>query len=170
MTPRQRQRLRFVLLLLGAFIGATVLVLYALDENLLYFYSPSQITAGEAPANRAFNVGGMVVGGSVAHDGDATVRFVLTDHQHTVTVRYTGILPDLFREGQGIVATGRLRGQLFIADRVLAKHDENYMPPEVADMLDGETAAARGAKPETAGTEPIGIPMGGGYTPKAERP
>lgn len=151
MTPRQSQRLRFVFLLLGAFAGATVLVLYALDENLLYFYSPTQITSAEAPENRAFNIGGMVVDGSVKHGENAEVRFALTDYQNTVTVRYTGILPDLFREGQGIVATGKLRGQVFVAERVLAKHDENYMPPEVADML-GEKAGTNGVS-----AKPIGI-------------
>ena len=116
---------------------STVLALTAFDENLMYFYSPTQIKAGEAPESRAFRVGGLVVAGSVnREEGSLAVTFTLTDNAETVDVSYSGILPDLFREGQGIVALGSLNnGNVFMADEVLAKHDENYMPPEVADSL-----------------------------------
>jgi cytochrome c-type biogenesis protein CcmE len=136
MTPR-RQRL---LLVAAALVGvgiAVALALRAFQENLLYFYSPSQVSRGEAPADKRFRVGGIVVVGSVLREsGSLTVRFRLTDTQHELPVSYTGILPDLFREGQGIVTYGRLESDgLFAADEVLAKHDENYMPPDVADSL-----------------------------------
>ena len=116
---------------------STVLALTAFDENLMYFYSPSQIKAGEAPESRAFRVGGLVVTGSVnREEGSLAVTFTLTDNAETVDISYSGILPDLFREGQGIVALGSMdNGNVFMADEVLAKHDENYMPPEVADAL-----------------------------------
>ncbi len=146
MSPRQKQRLAFVAVLVAGAAVVAVLVLYSLGQNLLYFYTPSQIARGEAPEQRMVNIGGMVVEGSVVHAEDApTVRFALTDMTETVALVYTGLLPDLFREGQGIVATGRVGSDgVFIADRVLAKHDENYMPPEVAEAL------------EKAG-EPLGI-------------
>ncbi len=128
---------------------AVGLALTALNKNINLFFSPSQILAGEAPENTHFKIGGMVVTGSVKRndtDSDLDVRFSLTDTAETVEVSYTGILPDLFREGQGIVATGSMKQGVFIADQVLAKHDETYMPPEVADALkaanekkDGET-------------------------------
>ena len=116
---------------------AAVLGLTAFEENLLYFYSPTQVAAGEAPDNRKFRVGGLVVAGSVVRATDSLlVKFDLTDNAKTMTVEYSGILPDLFREGQGIVALGEKNSSgTFIADEVLAKHDENYMPPEVADAL-----------------------------------
>ena len=129
---------------------ATVLALTAFDENLLYFYSPTQIHAGEAPQNRSFRVGGLVVDGSVKRAPDSlTIEFDVTDNTESMTIEYTGILPDLFREGQGIVAMGRLDASgLFVADEVLAKHDENYMPPEVADALN--TAHEAGKTGEAA--------------------
>ena len=134
MTPR-RQRLLLVGLVLGGVILSAALALRAFRENLVYFFSPTQVSAGEAPA-RAFRLGGMVVDKSVEREtGSLTVRFLLTDFAHTVPVSYTGILPDLFREGQGIVAIGQMQGDTFVANEVLAKHDENYMPPEVADAL-----------------------------------
>ena len=134
MTPR-RQRMVLVGLVLAGVVASLTLALRAFRENLVYFFSPTQVAQGEAP-ERAFRLGGMVVDESVQRDpGSLTVRFVLTDYAHTVPVSYTGVLPDLFREGQGIVATGRLQGDTFVADEVLAKHDENYMPPEVADAL-----------------------------------
>lgn len=136
MTPRQRQRRNFVVLLFVAFAAAATLALYAFEENLLFFYTPTQAATTPTPQNRLFNLGGMVLEGSVAHDADSpTVTFALTDHQHTVSVRYTGILPDLFAEGQGLVATGKMDGGVFVAERVLAKHDEKYMPPGVAESL-----------------------------------
>ena len=117
---------------------ATFLALRAFQENLLYFYTPSQVYNGEAPKSRPFRIGGLVSEGSVVRNPqNLEVAFVLTDTLHDIRVTYKGILPDLFREGQGIVANGRLGGDgVFVADEVLAKHDENYMPPEVADALD----------------------------------
>lgn len=136
MTPRQ-QRMVFVGVILGGVALATILALTAISKNMMYFYSPSQIKAGAAPPGATIRVGGLVVDGSVARKQDGlTVAFDLTDTVERVSVRYTGILPDLFREGQGIVAIGKLNGDgVVIADEVLAKHDEKYMPPEVADAL-----------------------------------
>jgi len=134
-TPR-RKRLLAVLGILAGVGAATGLALKAFNNNLLYFYDPSQVAAGQAPSGKTFRVGGMVTKGSVARaPGSAEVRFVLTDYAHDVTVSYTGVLPDLFREGQGVVALGRLQGGVFVADEVLAKHDEKYMPPEVGKSL-----------------------------------
>lgn len=136
MTPRQ-QRMAFVGIILGGVAVATILALTAISENIMYFYSPSQIRSGEAPADATIRVGGLVVDGSVARPGEGlTVAFDLTDTVEQVSVRYTGILPDLFREGQGIVAIGKLNSDgVIMAEEVLAKHDENYMPPEVAEAL-----------------------------------
>jgi cytochrome c-type biogenesis protein CcmE len=144
MNKRSKRKLLVAMVLFGVAI-ATALGLTAFKENLLYFYSPSQIKAGEAPSNRSFRVGGLVVNGTVKREeGGLAVRFDLTDNNATVPVTYTGILPDLFREGQGIVAMGTLDSTgLFVADEVLAKHDENYMPPEVADALKAADAAGR---------------------------
>ena len=116
---------------------AVTLALQAFNENLMFFFSPTEVVAGEAPEGRPFRIGGMVVEGSVERDPDTLdVQFALTDNQEQVTVVYRGILPDLFREGQGIVANGRLAGGgVFRAEEVLAKHDENYMPPEVAAAM-----------------------------------
>ncbi len=116
---------------------AVVLALQAFNENLMFFFSPTEVASGEAPEGRPFRIGGMVVEGSVQRDPDTLdVSFALTDNQEEVTVVYRGILPDLFREGQGIVANGRLAGGgVFRAEEVLAKHDENYMPPEVAAAM-----------------------------------
>jgi cytochrome c-type biogenesis protein CcmE len=150
MTPKRKRRLGLIVILLLGVSSATALALYAFQQNLLYFYSPTQIAAGEAPQNRMFRVGGLVVDGSVKREADGlTVRFELTDNAKTIPVVYTGLLPDLFREGQGIVAHGQLTsGGVFRAEEVLAKHDENYMPPEVAESL--KTAG---------GKHPKGIPM-----------
>ncbi len=112
--------------------------LLALKENINLFYSPGQIVAGEAPVDRVIRAGGMVVNGSVLRsDTDLGVRFAISDlRESEVTVQYTGILPDLFREGQGIIARGQLNNEgIFLAEEILAKHDENYMPPEVADVV-----------------------------------
>lgn len=146
MTPRQ-QRMTFVAIILSGVILATVLVLNAIGENMLYFFSPSQIEAGENPDNAKIRVGGLVVNGSVkrAEDESLNVQFDLTDGLAQLTVQYDGILPDLFREGQGIVAHGRIDAAgILVADEVLAKHDENYMPPEVAAALE---EAAKSGKP-----------------------
>jgi cytochrome c-type biogenesis protein CcmE len=116
---------------------ATALVLSAFQSNLVFFFTPSQIAANEAPRDRAFRIGGLVESGSVVRDKDAlTVRFRVTDNAKTIPVAFTGILPDLFREGKGVVAQGRLGADgTFKASEVLAKHDENYMPPEAAEAL-----------------------------------
>ncbi|MFT3665362.1 cytochrome c maturation protein CcmE [Piscinibacter sp.] len=116
-------------------VGAiAALVLNAFQSNLVFFYSPTQIAAKEAPANRTFRIGGLVQEGSVKRDG-VKVSFVVTDTGSTVPVVYEGILPDLFKEGKGVVAQGQLQGGVFVAREVLAKHDENYMPPEAAEAL-----------------------------------
>lgn len=137
MNPKRKQRLIIVALIVLGVGAATALVLTAFSENLLFFYSPSQVLAAEAPVNRNFRLGGLVEEGSLRREGDGlTVRFVVTDLKASTPVVYTGILPDLFREGQGIVALGRLGPDgVFTAEEVLAKHDENYMPPEVAEAL-----------------------------------
>jgi len=124
-----------IVLAAGAAIG---LVLYALSSNINLFFSPTDIADGKAPQEQRIRAGGMVLDGSVKRDSESLkVEFVLTDYAHNVTVNYEGILPDLFREGQGIVATGKLNeSNVFIASEVLAKHDENYMPPEVAEALE----------------------------------
>ncbi|WP_184330199.1 cytochrome c maturation protein CcmE [Povalibacter uvarum] len=135
-TARQRRMLLVGLMVIG--VGtAAAFALNAFQENLLYFYSPSDVSAGKAPADRTFRVGGMVTEGSFQRPaGSMEATFILTDFAHNVKVRYSGVLPDLFREGQGIVARGKLApGGDFVAEEVLAKHDENYMPPDVADTL-----------------------------------
>jgi cytochrome c-type biogenesis protein CcmE len=136
MTPR-RKRLYLVGSILGGVALAVAIALLAFRDNLSYFYNPTQVVAGEAPGGRAFRVGGLVTKGSlVRQPGSLEVRFVVTDLNNDVTVRYSGVLPDLFREGQGIIAHGRLNQDgVFVADEVLAKHDEKYMPPEVAQSL-----------------------------------
>ena len=145
MNKRSKRKMLVVLVLFGVTI-ATVLGLTAFQENLLYFYSPADVKAGKAPQNRSFRVGGLVIAGSVDRSPDSlTVKFDLTDNTATVPVTYTGILPDLFREGQGIVAMGKMDDSgVFVADEVLAKHDEKYMPPEVADALKASEDARRG--------------------------
>ena len=137
-------------MIIGVVFGvalAAVLGLTAFEENLLYFYSPTQVKAGEAPASHYFRVGGLVVAGSVKREPDSLkIAFDVTDNKETMSVEYTGILPDLFREGQGIVAMGNLQPDgRFVAQEVLAKHDENYMPPEVADALKATEDAAKEA-------------------------
>lgn len=108
----------------------------AFQENVMFFFDPSQIVAGKAPADKRFRMGGMVAKGSVQKvPGTLDVHFLVTDYKHTVAVSYSGILPDLFREGQGVVAHGRMNHGTFVADEILAKHDEKYMPPEVARSL-----------------------------------
>ncbi len=141
MTKRNKR----ILFVSGTTIGvavATLLILTAFEKNLLYFYSPTQVAGNEAPIDRAFRVGGLVVDGSVQRDANSLkVTFDLTDTLNNVTVQYDGILPDLFREGQGIVANGKLNASgVFQASEVLAKHDENYMPPEVAEALNSANA------------------------------
>jgi len=145
MTPRQKRMVTVVAILAGVGV-ATTFALKAFNQNLLYYYSPTQIQAGEAPSARTFRVGGLVETGSVKRlPGSLEVKFTLTDYQQTVPVSYTGVLPDLFREGQGIIARGKLDGGQFVAEEVLAKHDENYMPPEVKDSLKPHMDAAAAA-------------------------
>ena len=136
MKPRIRRALWIVSGLAALGIAAT-LVLNAFQSNLVFFFTPSQVAANEVPRDRAFRIGGLVESGSVVRDKDAlTVRFKVTDTARTIPVVYTGILPDLFREGKGVVAQGRLGADgTFRASEVLAKHDENYMPPEAAEAL-----------------------------------
>jgi cytochrome c-type biogenesis protein CcmE len=144
MNKRSRRKVLIFAIVFGVAV-ATVLGLTAFEENLLYFYSPTQVKEGEAPLTHSFRVGGLVVDGSVIREPDSlTVRFDITDNTEVMTVAYTGILPDLFREGQGIVAMGKLQENgSFVAQEVLAKHDENYMPPEVADALKAAEQAAK---------------------------
>jgi cytochrome c-type biogenesis protein CcmE len=147
MTPRQR-RLTLVIGVLAGVAIAGGLTLRALRENVMFFFDPSQVVSGQAPIGERFRLGGMVTKGSVRRTpGSLEVNFVVTDFRHNLPVRYTGVLPDLFREGQGVVAHGRIGGDgTFVADEVLAKHDEKYMPPEVARALkkEAETSAAGG--------------------------
>jgi len=145
MTPRQKRMVTVVAILAGVGV-ATAFALQAFQKNLLYYYSPSQIQAGEAPDARVFRVGGLVENGSLKREpGSLEVRFTLTDYAHEVGVSYTGVLPDLFREGQGVIARGKLGPDgTFVAEEVLAKHDENYMPPEVKDSLKPHAQAAQG--------------------------
>lgn len=136
MRLRKQQRLALVLLALLLIGGATGLVLAALQDKVAFFVSPSDIAARQLDAGKRFRIGGLVVNGSIRHEADGTVRFALTDNAHEVEVVYRGMLPDLFRDGQGVVAQGTLRVDgRFEAAEVLAKHDENYMPKEVADAL-----------------------------------
>ena len=152
MKTRQK-RLALASGLLVAVGAIAALVFNAFQSNLVFFYSPSQVAAKEAPVNRSFRIGGLVESGSVKRDG-LMVNFVVTDTAKTVAVRYQGILPDLFQEGKGVVAQGQLSDGVFMAREVLAKHDENYMPPEAADALKraqkgqsrlGETVAPQAA-------------------------
>ena len=146
MTPR-RKRMYVVLGILIGVSASVSLAVMASRENISFYFDPSQVSTGQVPAAKPFRLGGMVVKGSVERNpGDLQVRFVLTDFAHQVPVQYTGVLPDLFREGQGIIAHGTLNEQgAFVADEVLAKHDEKYMPPEVAASLKNKQAAQASA-------------------------
>lgn len=153
MKPRYKR----ILLILGGLAilaVAATLVLNAFRSNLVFFFSPTQVAAGEAPQGRSFRIGGMVKEGSLQRQADGvTMRFVVTDTEKEMTVAYKGILPDLFREGKGVVAQGRLGGDgVFTASEVLAKHDENYMPPEAAKAVGDahQRAAANKAAAEAA--------------------
>ena len=138
MSPLKKKRLSLVILLLSAASIATFLVIQAFNQNMMFFYSTTEVKNGTAPNDRDCRIGGLVVNGTVKRAQDSLlVSFELTDSQTPVTVEYTGILPDLFREGQGIIAKGQLnQNGIFVAKEVLAKHDENYMPPEVQDSID----------------------------------
>jgi len=146
MKPRQKR----MAIIIGGLVGfgiVVALVLNAFQGNLVFFFSPSQIAANEAPQGRAFRLGGLVEEGSVSREDDGlTVNFYVTDNAERVAVTYTGILPDLFREGQGVVAQGKLGADgHFTASEVLAKHDETYMPPEVAEALEMAKSAQQGS-------------------------
>ena len=133
MKPRHR-RLAIVGGVLAALGTVTALVLTAFQSNLVFFYTPTQVATHEAPSLRTFRLGGLVESGSVKRDG-TEVSFVVTDTARSIPVRFQGILPDLFKEGKGVVAQGQLKDGVFVAREVLAKHDENYMPPEAAEAL-----------------------------------
>ena len=147
MNSTQKKRLGLIaggLIICGA---AAALVFNAFEENLVFFFSPSQVAAHEAPEGRAFRIGGFVQEGSVQRQKDGvTVRFEVTDTSHTVPVTYKGSLPDLFKEGKGVVAQGKLQNGVFVADQVLAKHDENYMPPEAEKAVQDAHKKARAMK------------------------
>jgi cytochrome c-type biogenesis protein CcmE len=136
MTPKKRRRLAFAAAIVLAAAGGAALVVAALQDNVLYFYSPSDVIAKHVPAGVSFRIGGLVEKGSVKRGQGTDVHFVVTDGKQNIPVSYNGALPDLFREGQGVVAIGALNdGGTFTATEVLAKHDERYMPPEVVDAL-----------------------------------
>ena len=135
MMKTRHRRLAIAGVGLAGTAAIVALVLNAFEQNLVFFYSPTQVAANEAPQQRTFRVGGLVEEGSVKRQG-VQVSFVITDTAKTVPVRYEGILPDLFKEGKGVVAQGQMQGGVFVAREVLAKHDENYMPPEAAEALE----------------------------------
>ncbi len=154
MKPRHK-RAAIAVGVLAAVGTAVALVLNAFNSNLVFFYTPSQIAAKEAPQGRTFRVGGMVEAGTVVREG-LTVRFLVTDTAKTVPVKYDGVLPDLFKEGKGVVAQGQLGSDgVFVAREVLAKHDENYMPPEAADAVQkAEKVRAQMAQGSNGGAKP----------------
>jgi cytochrome c-type biogenesis protein CcmE len=156
MTPRRRRAL-LAALVLGCTATAAALVANAFRSNLVFFYSPSDVAAAQAPREHAFRLGGLVEAGSLVRQADGvSVRFMVTDTAQRIPVEYRGILPDLFKEGKGVVAQGRLQHDgLFRADEVLAKHDENYMPPEAADALQrAQKAQAQAQGQPTAARRP----------------
>jgi cytochrome c-type biogenesis protein CcmE len=144
MKPRHK-KLTIIIMSVAALGLSAALVLDAFQSNLVFFFSPSQVAANEAPRGRSFRIGGLVEEGSVKRQSDGiTVSFVVTDTAKNIPVVYTGILPDLFKEGKGVVAQGKLSSDgVFRADEVLAKHDENYMPPEAADALEQASKAQK---------------------------
>ncbi len=155
MKPRHK-RMAFLALGLAVLGVAAWLVFKALGNNLSYFFSPTEVVEGKAPADHVFRLGGLVEPGSLKREGEGKVvlaTFVVTDNHQSVKVRYQGILPDLFAEGQGVIAQGRMGPDgVFVADEVLAKHDENYMPPEVAAAL--EEAHDKGVAEMAGGNKP----------------
>ena len=142
MHPVRKQRLMLVSLLVVLSSAAIGLVTFALRDNINLFYPPADVVAGKAPTDRSIRLGGMVVDGSIERsETDLDTTFWVTDYEASVAVRYSGILPDLFAEGEGVVAEGTLNESgMLVATQVLAKHDENYMPPEVAAALEGKSA------------------------------
>jgi cytochrome c-type biogenesis protein CcmE len=161
MSPRQK-RMALVFGIIAGVSVAGALALNAFRQNVTFFFDPTQVASGEVTSGERFRLGGMVTKGSVQRaPGSLEVHFVVTDFKHDVPVSYTGVLPDLFREGQGVVAHGRMTGNTFVADEVLAKHDEKYMPPEVARSLKKrqEEGAMPGGQPPTRATQvpPSGV-------------
>jgi cytochrome c-type biogenesis protein CcmE len=161
MSPRQK-RMALVFGIIAGVSVAGALALNAFRQNVTFFFDPTQVASGEVTSGERFRLGGMVTKGSVQRaPGSLEVHFVVTDFKHDVPVSYTGVLPDLFREGQGVVAHGRMSGNTFVADEVLAKHDEKYMPPEVARSLKKrqEEGAMPGGQPPTRATQvpPSGV-------------
>jgi cytochrome c-type biogenesis protein CcmE len=153
MTPTRKRRLIAVALILVAVGIATVLTVLALQQNMTYLFSPSEVLAGHTPGGANFRLGGVVLEHSIKRDSTSLkVDFVVTDRFHDMPVEYTGILPDLFREGQSIVATGKMENGHFVAQQVLAKHDETYMPKEVAEAI----AKAKAMKRDVPATPPQG--------------
>ena len=165
MTPRRR-RLTLVLGIVAGVSIAGALALSAFRQNVTFFFDPTEVSAGKVPAGERFRLGGMVTEGSLQRaSGSLEVRFVVTDFSHSVPVSYSGVLPDLFREGAGVVAHGRLRADgTFVADEVLAKHDEKYMPPEVARSLKRRHGDSRAEAAEPAAA---GAPEGTAARPSA---
>ena len=159
MNAVRRKKLIWVAATLAGDIIAVLLVIYAIGQQTDYYFDPTAIAAGEAPQNKRIRAGGMVVKDSVRRDpnDDLKVQFAITDFNASVPVSYQGILPDLFAENSGVVATGEMQGELFVASEVLAKHDENYMPPEVAASLK-EEHAAKGVTPDSEQFSPA-IPV-----------
>ena len=156
MKPRRRRMVLIGSVLAGVAISVA-LALRAFQENMMAFFDPTQVVAGEAPDGRGFRLGGMVADGTVVREpGSLTVHFDVTDFNESVKVSYTGVLPDLFREGQGVVAIGTLSpaGE-FVADKVLAKHDENYMPPEVVDAVERGKARSAAGTPAAEGASTL---------------
>ncbi|MBM4213919.1 MAG: cytochrome c maturation protein CcmE [Gammaproteobacteria bacterium] len=151
MTPRQR-RITLVVGILAGVSLAGVLALNAFRDNVMFFFDPSQVAAGEAPIEKRFRLGGMVRPGTVdRRAGSLDMSFVVTDFKQDVKVVYTGVVPDLFRENQGVVAHGRLgKDGIFVADEILAKHDENYMPPEVARAVKEKHGGVMPVNPDSA--------------------
>jgi len=170
MNEVRRRRLILVLLLLAAAGVAAALVTLALQQNLTYLHTPTDVHAGKVPSESRFRLGGVVCEASVARrDGSLEVRFDVTDRESWFPVRFEGILPDLFREGQSVIATGRLQDDLFHADEVLAKHDETYMPREVAELMaKAQAGAGYGAGCRSA--QPDGIARADGFETGSDKP
>lgn len=160
MNPKRKRRLIFTVLVIAAAAVAVSLIVYALQQNMNYLYSPSEVLAGKAPAHTRFRLGGVVKADSIHRDDDTdskkvTVTFTVTDRFHDMPVVYHGVLPDLFRVGQSVITTGSMDGKHFLATEVLAKHDSTYMPKEVADAIKKAEAAGR-AKDAQHVTAPAG--------------
>ena len=142
MKPKH-QRLLLAGLAIAAVLAAVLLAMWGLKDRAAYFFTPMEIAIGKADQGRAIRLGGMVEKGSIGQESDGvTIRFIVTDGEGRVPVRYTGITPDLFREGSGVVAEGRMQGETFVADEILAKHDERYMPPQLGNQA-AEHAVAK---------------------------